>query len=1085
MATDWSKEQILARIDEVADKYQVPRTVARAVALQESYLNPNAVGDNGKSLGLFQLQRAAAIDAGISPELRHEPGLNIEGGVRFLRQKYDQSGGDWDKALLRYNGGGDPNYVANVRRHMGEKEQPGLLTRAARWLSPGSAEAAELPQQAPVQKKWWETLPPETPDAQAQEAPQAPVAGKKWWETLPPETAPEAPQAPPATATTPQTPPGASVPPAASQEPPAPEVTQGPVQGPPAPPQSTDNDWYRRAYQQEVAPALQPPPPTGSQPTMSEQIAAHERGDLPNDTTPWYQRVYDEWLKPGFETRQTQPGTKEGVLQSVDRLQAQQPGGMFGDYDPGRVGEVAREVAATGIETAAGIAGGYAGSAGGPVGTVTGSVLGQGYGRRVTNQLRLRAEEVPWATIAPGVKIYPSDLANVAFSVVPAIKPLAKQALEHTMAGKAILAANAEFRTAHSAWQEGRKKLLAAEQAGNQRAIADAAVKDQERYATYLEKKQRWDDTVQKNQDTYDIAQQEHIKESRATATANYQQRQAWQAKVQAKQEGLYTSRRERLEGIQADRAAKEQARADTITANQQADQATWRQEMRQDIAGDQDWWREYQTVQERRYGRASQKVRQEQQAVLAKEAQQEWAEGGQEWSIHKARDITERYLPKKPSHELYDRLDKQVMEPDPVTGKPVDAPILAPKNELVELQQNWTKGVDGAPAPLPPAVKEEVDAILAGADTTTFMGVRNAMKRLGPLTRSKDSEVRRAAKQAFGILGDSLEQMPQASNTLKYANKNWQKETLLGDMREWLEPGGGLVHYDDAGREVIRIGGDSGLLTRMEKQVRTNPMWKRAFTEKQLKNLHDEVFQIAGETQMPPATIAPARPELLPGAMANVPGGPGLTVPTPQAGRGLSAATPEPRPLPEVPPSRQPKLLPGAVPDLPESLQQPPAGKGYAQPPVLKDAGHEPPLPRPYQPRLRTATIPEAPERILPESVKKPPGIIDTLKSSGAWGGLAFSLQRMGLPSTSIDAGLHAAMAMTVGGLASTRTNYLLSQALLNPKYRTLNKHFLTMMDNGHAVVDPKLYNVMLAIMTDGEKKEMERELSAGKEKR
>ena len=63
----WTKDQIVSRIRSEATSQGVDPDLALAVATQESYLNPNAVGDNGKSIGLFQMQPAAAQDAGIDP----------------------------------------------------------------------------------------------------------------------------------------------------------------------------------------------------------------------------------------------------------------------------------------------------------------------------------------------------------------------------------------------------------------------------------------------------------------------------------------------------------------------------------------------------------------------------------------------------------------------------------------------------------------------------------------------------------------------------------------------------------------------------------------------------------------------------------------------------------------------------------------------------------------------------------------------------------------------------------------------------------------------------------------------------------
>lgn len=144
-------ERAVARLNTLADQYKVPRDLVHAVVTQESNWDPYAVGDGGQAKGWFQLHAGAAKDAGIDPRFRHEPDLNMLGGIRYLALKHKQAGGDWDKALRLYNGGGDPHYVANVRRHMGQGQgQPpaarpqssGLLARVTTALSPASAEAA-------------------------------------------------------------------------------------------------------------------------------------------------------------------------------------------------------------------------------------------------------------------------------------------------------------------------------------------------------------------------------------------------------------------------------------------------------------------------------------------------------------------------------------------------------------------------------------------------------------------------------------------------------------------------------------------------------------------------------------------------------------------------------------------------------------------------------------------------------------------------------------------------------------------------------------------------------------------------------
>lgn len=150
----WTWEQMQARLDAGIARERLPRDLVYALVKQESNWDPYAKGDGGKALGFFQLHPGAATDAGIEPAHRGDIGLNIDAGTRYFRLKLDQAQGDEDRALRLYNGGGDPNYVANVRRHMpAHREQPTLLTRAASILSPASAEA-QAPQQAPPPAVW-------------------------------------------------------------------------------------------------------------------------------------------------------------------------------------------------------------------------------------------------------------------------------------------------------------------------------------------------------------------------------------------------------------------------------------------------------------------------------------------------------------------------------------------------------------------------------------------------------------------------------------------------------------------------------------------------------------------------------------------------------------------------------------------------------------------------------------------------------------------------------------------------------------------------------------------------------------------
>lgn len=66
-----------------------------------------------------------AIERGYSnnqpPENLNDPYTSINFGVGYINQKFNEAGdtgnwdADWDRALNRYNGGGRPAYVSEVR----------------------------------------------------------------------------------------------------------------------------------------------------------------------------------------------------------------------------------------------------------------------------------------------------------------------------------------------------------------------------------------------------------------------------------------------------------------------------------------------------------------------------------------------------------------------------------------------------------------------------------------------------------------------------------------------------------------------------------------------------------------------------------------------------------------------------------------------------------------------------------------------------------------------------------------------------------------------------------------------------------
>jgi soluble lytic murein transglycosylase-like protein len=83
---------------------------------QESYFNHRAVSSTG-CRGLAQMCMAAAQDVGLRWEDAFKIEANVLAGAAYLRLQLDASRGDMARALYRYNGGDDPDFVQKIRQH--------------------------------------------------------------------------------------------------------------------------------------------------------------------------------------------------------------------------------------------------------------------------------------------------------------------------------------------------------------------------------------------------------------------------------------------------------------------------------------------------------------------------------------------------------------------------------------------------------------------------------------------------------------------------------------------------------------------------------------------------------------------------------------------------------------------------------------------------------------------------------------------------------------------------------------------------------------------------------------------------------
>ena len=86
-----------------------------AIIQKESYGDPDAIGDNGNSIGLMQLNYAAGTPQRVAftgtPFDLQDPEENITRGSMYFLKQLQRYGGDVDKAIAAFNAG---SYIQNA-----------------------------------------------------------------------------------------------------------------------------------------------------------------------------------------------------------------------------------------------------------------------------------------------------------------------------------------------------------------------------------------------------------------------------------------------------------------------------------------------------------------------------------------------------------------------------------------------------------------------------------------------------------------------------------------------------------------------------------------------------------------------------------------------------------------------------------------------------------------------------------------------------------------------------------------------------------------------------------------------------------
>jgi hypothetical protein len=239
------------------------------------------------------------------------------------------------------------------------------------------------------------------------------------------------------------------------------------------------------------------------------------------------------------------------------------------------------------------------------------------------------------------------------------------------------------------------------------------------------------------------------------------------------------------------------------------------------------------------RRSQAGRAVRQEGQAVVPEAYQQ--AVEGQRQAIASARSVPGRYSPETPSWTLYERFG------DAAKNQEVD--LLTAKTALADVRAGRGVLPDGSLRPFPQAVERIATSLEQAEGPASVQTIREELRRLGPLTRHADGNIRGPAKQLYGIYGDAMEASPVANDLLRQANTTFRREMALQDVQEWLRPGHGVIRIDNQGREVLNTG---ALLTKLEKTIGDDTLFARSFGPDDLQALKQDFGRLAGTPSMP-----------------------------------------------------------------------------------------------------------------------------------------------------------------------------------------------------------------------------------------
>ena len=153
-----------------------------------------------------------------------------------------------------------------------------------------------------------------------------------------------------------------------------------------------------------------------------------------------------------------------------------------------------------------------------------------------------------------------------------------------------------------------------------------------------------------------------------------------------------------------------------------------------------------------------------------------------------------------------------------------------------------------------------EVETIAQGLEKATGANVatiHEQLKKLGPLTRHSDGNIRGHAKQLAGILMDVLETAPEAAGAIKAANQQFKREMSLEDINDWLKPGARRHRL----RGVARTRSiPMPFSSKFNKEMADSKFFRDSFTPEEAATIRGNMEALATKTLPAPPLRAPTR---------------------------------------------------------------------------------------------------------------------------------------------------------------------------------------------------------------------------------